>query len=127
MPALVMLIQSELQSRGWSLRTLAERSDVSHAALSKIINNPGRIPELGTLEGLARGLEMPLSRLVEACGFTVDKVPTREWEQRAQTIIAAVPELRDLLDPLAKLPPDDRDAVLAYIDNLRQRRERRKD
>lgn len=124
MHALGTLIQAELDRRNWTQRQLAEAMGVTQPALSKLINDPERIPNLETLVSLSTALQIPLGQAIAACGFRVDRPANPDaW---AEAIIASVPELRLILEPILQLPASDRDAVLSYIDNLRHRRASKK-
>ncbi len=125
MHVLAPLINDEIKQRGWSLRTLAKAAGVTQSAISDIINIPERIPRLDTLSGLAHALGLPLSQLVEACGFTVGQPVHGDWRDRAEAIIASVPELRAFFDPVVDLTPEERAAALGYIEGLRQQRQHR--
>lgn len=111
------LLQSEIKKRGWTMKDLASRSGVSPAALSKLSNNPDQMPDLRTLSALSTALELPMRRLVEACGIPVEGDPSDE-EERTKALIVSVPELQDLLSMLRELTPDDRASVLAHTEFL---------
>lgn len=124
MAGLATLLLSETQNRGWSMRDLASKSDLSSAALSKIVNNPDQVPDLRTLAALSVALSLPLRQLVEACGFPVERPgASADQDARALAIVSAVPEFRGWLEELASLTPDDRESVLVYVETLRRRQQ----
>lgn len=65
------LLIKELESRQWTLRELGRNAGVTQATISKLINTPGRCPDLGTLNSLSAALSIPLYILIEACGYDV--------------------------------------------------------
>lgn len=67
-PLGAMLVK-ELESRNWTLRELGRTAGVTQATISKLINTPGRRPDLDTLNSLAVALDIPLYKMVEACGY----------------------------------------------------------
>ncbi len=119
---LATLLQTEIRQRGWSLRDLAQRADMPVPTLSKIINNPDQIPHLRTLATLAQTLELPLARLIAACGFDVSGYDDPDdHAARIATIVAAVPHFQEFFGTLASCSPEEQASVLTYIDLLRQR------
>jgi transcriptional regulator with XRE-family HTH domain len=65
-------LDREMRLRGWTHREAAERSGLSKAAITSILNNPDRMPELRTLRGIAEGFSIPIARLLELCGLSLD-------------------------------------------------------
>jgi transcriptional regulator with XRE-family HTH domain len=123
MLGLYALIESELNKRGWKMRDLALNSTLSEGTLSRIKNNPEYRPDLQTLAGIAIALDIPLRRVIEACGYSVESGAGNDDEQtRIMALLTAVPELQTFLEPLAGLRPDDRLAVLTYAEMLLRRR-----
>lgn len=124
MSGLVTLLQNEMDHRGWSLRELAGRADIPPSTISKIMNNPEQVPSLRTLASLGFALELPLSRLISACGYDVDSFGNPEDVQRQiEAIAKAVPELRAMFLDLARSDDDVRRSVLAYMRLLDQERQ----
>jgi transcriptional regulator with XRE-family HTH domain len=123
MLGLYSLIESELNKRGWKMRDLAINSTLSEGTLSRIKNNPEYRPDLQTLAGISIGLDIPLRRVIEACGYDIESGEANEDEAtRITALLTAVPELQTFLGPLAALRPDDRLAVLTYAEMLVRRR-----
>lgn len=122
MHSLASLLLAELERRDWSIRKLAEEAGLSQPTVSKLITISNRTPDLETLVRLSGALDLPLRQLIEACGFKIEEVPDDASDQRARAIIGAIPELQAFLDPIVELSPDDRMAVLVYIESLHRRR-----
>lgn len=119
MIGLYTLIESELKKRDWKASDLAANSELSEATISRIKNNPSYEPDLGTLAAVAIGLDIPLRRVVEACGYNVDAgAANADDTERAAAIIRAVPDLRIYVETLASLRPDDRLVILSVAEKM---------
>ena len=127
MSGIAELIKSELQKKGLNQQELAERAGISQPALSKLMNKPDMVPELKTLGLLSVALNIPLRRLVEACGFPLEEPgAVQNVDERLKVVLSAVPELRDLFAQMIEdLTPEDRGAILAYLDSAKARRANR--
>lgn len=117
MQGLSAFITAELQARGWSMRQLAERSDLSPAALSRLINDPNVKPDTTTLLKVVWGLEVPFRRLLEACGIHVEEKDVSDHTESA-AILESAPDIREFLKDVALLSPAERDYVRAYMQML---------
>ncbi len=53
-------IRDEIQRRGWSQVTLAERAGLSRSAISKMLTSGRRKPGMRFFAGIAAAFEMPL-------------------------------------------------------------------
>jgi transcriptional regulator with XRE-family HTH domain len=121
--ALSLYLKAEIERRGWSDADLADRSNLSRPTLSKLLNNPGQIPELDTLSKLAVGLGVDLTKLVTLCGFPASSDPVSSRGEQMAILLETVPELQGFLDVLARLRPDDIRAIRAYADGMARRRD----
>jgi len=65
---LVPWINEELESRGWTMRELARRSGVSHAAISLVLSEQQR-PTFEFCEKIARGLGEPPEKIFRIAGL----------------------------------------------------------
>lgn len=120
MSYLVALLKHEIHSRGMSQNELADRAGIASSTLTHIFQRPERVPDLTTLQRLSRALDIPLRRLIEACGFTVEQLaPDQDGQIRA--IVAALPQLQPYMAQLAQLSPEDLLLVGAYIQGLADR------
>lgn len=122
MLGLSTLLDAELHKRGWRRSRLAAESGVSEPTLSRIMNDAEYIPELKTMAALSLALDLPLRRLLEACGFDIDAASQVDESHRLQLLLTAVPELQSFFAPLAHLSLDDRQSVLTYAEMLVQKR-----
>lgn len=124
MVGLVSFLQHEADKRGWSIRELAIKADLPASTLYKILSNSDQIPSLKTLAALAYALEIPLSRLIAACGYDVHTIPPsqEDIDQNIRIVLSAVPEFRLFLEEIAGFSLDEQASVLAYIELLRRQR-----
>ncbi|MFE0052148.1 helix-turn-helix domain-containing protein [Streptomyces sp. NPDC059013] len=114
--ALQELVKSRLEQQGWSYGDVARRggvprSTVHHLATAERVT---RMPQQATLEGLARGLELPLDSVrraaAEACGIHLyfEETPGAPADPEVATLIASVQQLS----------PADRRHVTALVESL---------
>ena len=105
------LLRDRLEKKSWSYGDVARRgsiprSTVHHLATAEVL---ARMPQPATLEGLARGLELPLDLVrraaAQSCGiFVYDETPD--------------PEADMLIASLQQLSPQDRRHVTALVESL---------
>lgn len=69
---LVTWLNEEIKKRGWTLRELARRSDVSHTAVSKVLSGQQE-PGIKFCTGIARALDVPPETVLRLAG----KIPQR--------------------------------------------------
>jgi transcriptional regulator with XRE-family HTH domain len=62
--ALGDVLRSAREQRGWTLRTVSERSGVHHAHINQVETGKILQPGLVVLAGLSRAYEIPLRELV---------------------------------------------------------------
>lgn len=124
MSGLTILLKHEMNKQNLGLRDLASLSKLAPSTLSKIMNTSNHTPDLKTLAAISSALQLPLGRLIEACGYAVDSVGNPDDVQRQIAAIAgAVPELREMFLDLAHSNDDVRRSVLAYMKLLDQERQ----
>ncbi|GHG58695.1 helix-turn-helix domain-containing protein [Streptomyces griseocarneus] len=120
--ALQQLMRQRLDRQGWSYGEVARRggiprSTVHHLATAERLV---RMPQPATLEGLSRGLELPLDTVrraaAEACGIHL--YPARE-EDAPQS--PPDPEVDLLIASVQRLSSDDRRHVAALVESLLER------
>lgn len=120
--AIASFLESEMEKRKWKRSELADRAGLDRSALTYILNTEGVIPGLDTLDLLAQALDLPLARLVNACGFSLRDADLARDEQ-IMVLLESIPELREAVGDLARLRSQDLRAARAYIAGmLHQRR-----
>lgn len=114
--ALANFIRQWVKSRGMTLTELAVDADIPKTTLSNILNKPHQMPDILTLVKLAPALQTDLRTLLELCGIRVEVAASRDAErQKLGVMLEAIPWLRDLIGPLATLPPEDQAGVVGYL------------
>lgn len=97
--------------RHGSLRAVALGANVSYTGLKNLRDNTTAVPELATLQKLARFLQLPLWRVIEMAGFDLElHSPKTEYEE---TMIR-----------LKELSEIELEHVNIYIDVLLEQRKR---
>lgn len=86
------LIKNTLKERSMSMRKLAELTDIDIATVSRIINGK-RKANLNHLDKFADSLEVPISELLEAAGYSIDE---KEGENNSD-IHDSVEEIKKIL------------------------------
>jgi len=108
---LQVLIRERIEQQRWSYGDVARRGGLSRSTVHHLATaeRPVRMPQPATLEGLARGLELPLDLVrraaAESCGIHV-------YEP------APDPEVDVLIASLQQLSARDRRHVAALVDSL---------
>ncbi|MFI8179152.1 helix-turn-helix domain-containing protein [Actinacidiphila glaucinigra] len=114
--ALQELIKRRLEQRGWSYGEVARRGGVPRSTVHHLATTArvARMPQQSTLEGLSRGLELPLETVrraaAEACGihlYVEDGTGTTP-DPEVATLIASVQQLSEA----------DRRHVTALVESL---------
>ena len=116
------LIQGRLSERGWSYGDVARRGGLPRSTVYTLATtrNLVRPPRPATIDGLARGLEVPVSVVraaaAESTGMHYYDEPADEpravpGDQERQLLIASIDELT----------PEDRRHVAALVESLRNR------
>ncbi|MGW2559088.1 helix-turn-helix domain-containing protein [Streptomyces sp. NPDC001514] len=114
--ALQELVKSRLEQQGWSYGDVARRGGIPRSTVHHLatVERVTRMPQQTTLEGLARGLELPLDSVrraaAEACGIHL------YFEEPADT--TADPEVATLIASVQRLSVTDRRHVTALIESL---------
>lgn len=131
MSGLVATVDAELKRQGKDWAWLSRETDFAESTFTKWKKQPDLVPNLYTLALIASKLQMPLRILIEACGFPVDDTAGYANRQaRARALIAALPQLAEVAEDLARLKPDDQVSLLVFIEgwvrDLKRRRQNRK-
>lgn len=124
--ALQQLIRERLDRKGWSYGDVARRGGVPRSTVHHLAtaDRVVRMPQATTLEGLAKGLEVPLDSVrraaAEACGIHVYGAPSGTATDGGAAP-AADPEVDLLIASVQKLSADDRRHVAALVESLLDR------
>jgi transcriptional regulator with XRE-family HTH domain len=117
------LIQGRLSERGWSYGEVARRGGLPRSTVYTLATtrNLVRPPRPATIDGLAKGLEVPVSAVraaaAESTGMhyydepAAGPGPAGPGDQERQLLIASIDELS----------PEDRRHVAALVESLRNR------
>ena len=116
------LIQQRLREQGWSYGTVARRGGMPRSTVYTLAmtRNLVRPPRPATLDGLAQGLDVPVSAIRAAAAESTglhyyDEVPADQGEHPSdhdrELLIASIDELT----------PEDRRHVAALVESLRKR------
>lgn len=115
------LIQQRLRERGWSYGEVARRGGLPRSTVYTlaITRNLARPPRPATLDGLAKGLDLPVSAVRAAAAESTglhyyDEVaaePQRPGDRDRELLIASIDELT----------PEDRRHVAALVESLRNK------
>jgi transcriptional regulator with XRE-family HTH domain len=115
------LIQQRLRERDWSYRDVARRGGLSHSTIFSLATrwNLARPPRPATIDGLARGLDIPVSVVRAAAADSTgmhyyDGTPARHYDHDDQ-------EREVLIASIENLSPEDRRHVAALVESLRHR------
>jgi transcriptional regulator with XRE-family HTH domain len=115
------LIQQRLRERGWSYREVAGRSGLSHSTIYSLAmtRNLARPPRSATIDGLARGLDVPVSVVraaaAESTGMHYYDGATARHHDHDD------PERELLIASIDELTPEDRRHVAALVESLRNK------
>ncbi|MGW4561890.1 helix-turn-helix domain-containing protein [Streptomyces sp. NPDC004561] len=121
--ALQQLIRERLDRNGWSYGDVARRGGVPRSTVHHLATTDRvvRMPQAATLEGLAKGLELPLDAVrraaAEACGIHVYGTPSGQDPDGA-TPRPADPEVDLLIASVQQLSAEDRRHVAALVESL---------
>lgn len=115
------LIQQRLHEQGWSYGVVARRGGLPRSTVYTlaVTRNLARPPRPATLDGLAKGLDVPVAAVRAAAAESTglhyyDEIPAerdRPGERERELLIASIDELT----------PEDRRHVAALVESLRNR------
>ncbi len=118
------LIQQRLQEQGWSYGQVARRGGLPRSTVYTlaVTRNLVRPPRPATLDGLAKGLDVPVSAVRAAAAESTglhyyDEVPAQPeqpGDHERELLIASIDELT----------PEDRRHVAVLVESLRKRASR---
>ena len=115
------LIQQRLRERGWSYGEVARRGELPRSTVYTLAmtRNLARPPRPATLDGLAKGLDVPISAVRAAAAESTglhyyDEArtePPQPGDRERELLIASIDELT----------PEDRRHVAALVESLRKK------
>ncbi|MFI9602835.1 helix-turn-helix domain-containing protein [Streptomyces sp. NPDC004069] len=111
------MIKKKLDQKGWSYSDVARRGGISRSTVHHLATSAqlAQMPQQTTLEGLARGLGVPVAPVLraaaEAAGIQV------YFENAPKN---TDPEVDILIASVQKLSPTDRRHVAALVESLLQ-------
>jgi transcriptional regulator with XRE-family HTH domain len=115
------LIHQRLRERGWSYGEVARRGGLPRSTVYTLATtrNLARPPRPATLDGLAKGLDVPVSAVRAAAAESTglhyyDEVPAGRGH-------AGDPERELLIASIDDLTPEDRRHVAALVESLRKK------
>jgi len=115
------LIHQRLRERGWSYGEVARRGGLPRSTVYTLATtrNLARPPRPATLDGLAKGLDLPVSAVRAAAAESTglhyyDEVPAGRGQ-------AGDPERELLIASIDELTPEDRRHVAALVESLRKK------
>jgi transcriptional regulator with XRE-family HTH domain len=117
------LIQGRLSERGWSYGDVARRGGLPRSTVYTLATtrNLVRPPRPATIDGLAKGLDLPVSAVRAAAA---DSTGMHYYDESARGSARGVPgdQERDLLiASIDELSAEDRRHVAALVESLRNR------
>ncbi len=115
------LIQQRLHERGWSYGDVARRGGLPRSTVYTlaITRNLARPPRPATLDGLAKGLDLPVSAVRAAAAESTGLHYYDEEPAGPQHLGDREREL--LIASIDELTPDDRRHVAALVESLRKK------
>jgi transcriptional regulator with XRE-family HTH domain len=121
-----VFVREEMDRQGITQLELARRSDIPNSTLARHLGDEVDEWKPSVIQKVSEGLGVPFWRLMAIAGYPTD-VPGNQQSQdrRLLELTAAFPWMRPMVEDIAELTPEDREAVLAYLETLRHRRERR--
>lgn len=118
-------IAADLEQYGY--RDLSDRTGISHGALEHIKKRRNtKMPTLETLERLARWWRVPLIDVLEAAGVNMDAPVMSGIHQRLSALVDRNPNLAPLVRGFRRLPLDEQEAIVSYLEQLEGQPRRRR-
>jgi transcriptional regulator with XRE-family HTH domain len=116
-------IEQERNGRNWSYRELEDRTGISRGALYDMQTGKTKTPKLETLYRISKAFGVPLNRLLTIAGFPVEPLADNAaLAKHLAELGEALPWIAQIVDDLAKLTPDQKEGVVAYMEAIRRQR-----
>lgn len=109
-------LEKRLERKGWTLRELAQRAGLTHAAISNVLNGQ-RNPGLKFCLGIADALDEPPEFVMRRAGLLPELPAPEGFSQET---------IRELIDIIYNLPMDKQEDLLEIAWSLYQRPRQRR-
>ncbi len=110
--------KQQLDARGWDGKTAAEKIDVQPGTISKWLRRKTP-PEMKGLVAIGRAFGIPTEDVIVAAGYPVTASETdADRENRRLALLSAMPRFAEIIDRVARMPPDRQDAYLSVIEAM---------
>lgn len=111
------MIKNKLDQKGWSYSDVARRGGISRSTVHHLATSAklAQMPQRTTLEGLARGLGIPVAPVLRAAA---EAAGVNVYFENAPEI--ADPEVEILIASVQKLSPTARRHVAVLVESLLQ-------
>lgn len=117
-PVFSLWFREELRKRGWNGKIAAEKIGVGEGTISKWRKRKTP-PEMKGLTAIGRAFGVPTEDVIIAAGFEVNaSASDAERADRRLALLAAMPRFADIMDRVARLPPERQDAYLSVIETM---------
>jgi transcriptional regulator with XRE-family HTH domain len=117
-PVFNLWFREQLRSRGWNGATAAEKIGVQPGTISKWRRRKTP-PEMKGLTAIGRAFGIPTEEVIVAAGYDVRASDTdADREDRRLALLAAMPRFAEIMDRVARLPPERQDAYLSVIESM---------
>ncbi|MGK5511941.1 helix-turn-helix domain-containing protein [Brevibacillus formosus] len=113
------------KSKKLTIIELAEKSGLSYSGISRIELNERGTPKPSTIRLLAQGLNEPYELLMEKAGYMNNEGYEGDYEEDYDYTSdpTVTPELKELLDDIQSLSPEDRALIIhrarAFVEGIK--------
>jgi transcriptional regulator with XRE-family HTH domain len=117
-PVFKLWFKEQLRSRGWSGAMAAAKIGVQAGTISKWRRRKTP-PEMKGLIAIGRAFEIPTEDVIIAAGYDVKESDSdADRANRRLTLLSAIPRFAEIIDRVARLPPERQDAYLSVIEGM---------
>lgn len=125
MSPLTDYILQKMNDKNINQLELSRLSGVPNTTLDRLLGDQVAEPKPSVLLKISKPLEVSYKTLMVLAGYPVDEPESVEaQDRRLVELVSSLPWLKEMLEDLAHLHPDERESVLAYIETLQRRRDR---
>lgn len=112
---LLNYLEAEIERRGWTWTDLAEKAGVSKAVFTRWRRHPDSKVETETFVGLSEALGVSIMDLLVLYGIDPGVLTSDFDDQRLRLYLQSDPQARAVAETLMRAHPDDRQAILAFV------------